>query len=312
MITWGRLDEAVTTDWAELIAILAHTDGTDEFYEAEDLAEELTETGFDPELDSWAVWDDDRLIAFGQLRVSLAPQHDDATIRCQLDGGVHPQYRGQGIGRDLLARMEQRAAELTQQRHPGLPFHLRASGGRVGSSASALLARAGYRTVRWFTSMERALPGDPAPEVDAERLVSPTEADEEAVRVAHNEAFVDHFGSSPFTSQRWHDVYASRVARPQFSSIVMDAQGRVLAYALTQQYVDGSLYVALVGTVPAARGRGLARSVLARTIELARADASYSEISLEVDSQSPTGADRLYTSLGFRPARSLAAMRKDP
>jgi hypothetical protein len=37
-------------------------------YAAEDLAEELQETGLTPETDTWAVWEDDRLVAYGQLR----------------------------------------------------------------------------------------------------------------------------------------------------------------------------------------------------------------------------------------------------
>src|SRR5699024_12857677 len=58
------------------------------------------------------------------------------------------------------------------------------------------------------------------------------------------------------------------------------------------------LHIALVGTRPEARGRGLARAVIART-RAAAAEAGYASAELEVDSESLTGATRLYDALGF-------------
>ncbi|QXT63533.1 GNAT family N-acetyltransferase [Tessaracoccus palaemonis] len=348
MLTWTWLDDSSVPAWAVLTSALATADGTNEFYEAEDLAEELTETGFDPVLDSWAVWDGAQLVAYGQLRVGSGPQ-EDGTVRCQLDGGVLPRWRGRGIGRVLLSQMETRAAELSAHRNPGLPFHLRASGGLEGSSASRLLSRSGYRVVRWFTDMERSLPGPdipeapicvPAPTADTGAtgagtpfgsssepsgggatagqessgivVVSPTLDDEEAVRLAHNAAFADHYGFAPHDVDRWRDLVRGRPARPEFSTLVKGHDGSVLAYVLAQQYAPHELYIALVGTVREARGRGLARLALSRTLDLARRDGSFTVVELSVDSESPTGADRLYTSLGFTVARSTQAMRKDP
>lgn len=71
------------------------------------------------------------------------------------------------------------------------------------------------------------------------------------------------------------------------------------------------LYVDLVGTVPGARGRGLAAACLARTIRLAGEGGEFDEIELGVDSESPTGATRLYDRLGFTLDRTLAAMQKE-
>lgn len=309
MITWSHLDDGSVTAWAELTNLLAATDDTGEFYEAEDLAEELTESGFDRALDSWAIWDGDVMVAFGQLRVGTGGQ-EDGSVRCQVDGGVHPKWRGRGIGTELIGRMEARAAELTSERNPGLPFHYRASGGKEGSSGARLFEDSGYRLVRWFTYMERPLPGAPVDEVTAD-VVTPAEADEEAVRLAHNAAFLDHYSFAPLTVERWSELWNGRVSRPQFSSIAKGPDGAVLAYSLTQQYVAGELYVALVGTVREARGRGLARACLSRSIELARRDGGFTKVELDVDSESPTGADRLYTSLGFEVTRSLSVFRKD-
>ncbi|MGO2721143.1 MAG: GNAT family N-acetyltransferase, partial [Brachybacterium tyrofermentans] len=72
----------------------------------------------------------------------------------------------------------------------------------------------------------------------------------------------------------------------------------VLGYVITSEDKPGVLHIALVGTRPSARGRGIARAVLARTLEAA-SQAGYSSAELEVDAESLTGATRLYDALGF-------------
>ena len=45
---WAHLSGADVPAWADLVNHLARVDGTEEFYEQEDLAEELGRAGFDP------------------------------------------------------------------------------------------------------------------------------------------------------------------------------------------------------------------------------------------------------------------------
>lgn len=304
---WGRLHADVAGQWAALTNELARVDETGEFYDAADLAEELTECGMTPEHDTWAVWDGDKLVAYGQLRVGFTAS-SDGTFRCDLAGGVLPEWRGRGIGRRMMDEMEWRAGEVNAWRNAGAPGTFRASGGRIGSSASAMLEARGYQIARYFTLMERPLPGDALPG-QPNGLPSPTPGDSEDVRVAHNAAFADHWGSAPMTPERWHDFYAGRPARPQFSTIARDESG-VTSYALVSQYLPDELFIDLVGTVPRARGRGLAEAVLSRSITLAGRVQGVRVLGLEVDSESPTGADRLYERLGFVPKHTTSAMTR--
>lgn len=307
-LNWGHLSCDSVEQWSELTNELARVDGTEEFYEAADLAEELAETGMDPARDTWAVWDEDALVAFGQLRVGFTAA-DDATIRCQFDGGVSPRWRGRGIGTELMDAMEARALDLNAERNPGVPATLRASGGREGSSAEAMLRSRGYAIARYFTLMERPNPGGDIA-VCWKGLSSPTPEDRDAVLAAHNAAFVDHWGFAPYTQERWHDVYTSRVARHQFSTIAHDDSGAVGSYVLVSQYLPGELHIDLVGTIPSARGRGWARAALSRTLALAGDLPHIRVIGLEVDSESPTGATRLYEGLGFRAKHTTSTMTK--
>lgn len=67
---------------------------------------------------------------------------------------------------------------------------------------------------------------------------------------------------------------------------------------LAAEWVPGELYLSLIGSDPALRGRGLARTALRHCLQSAAA-AGYGKVDLHVDSDSPTGATRLYESVGF-------------
>ena len=141
-------------------------------------------------------------------------------------------------------------------------------------------------------------------------LASPKAADEEDVRLAHNSAFADHWGSAPMTAERWHDFYAGRPMRLGYSTIARNPDGDLVSYVLVGQYMDDEAYVDLVGTVAGARGRGVAGAALARTIELVRDVEGLRVLGLEVDSDSPTGATRLYERLGFSAKNTRATMTR--
>lgn len=311
-LRWGRIEASAVPAWAELTNHLAEVDGTEEFLSADDLAEELEESGFTPELDSWAVWDGERMVAYGQLRVAHNPD-GQGRVRAYLGGGVALDHRGRGIGRELAARMEARARELAAQRHPGLPSYWRVDGGLDGATARALWHHRGYEVVRWFNLLERALPGGPlpGPEVGVP-LVCPGPEHESAVLTAHNLAFADHWGSAPSSPEQWHDHWTARANRMDLSTVALAPDGRVLAYVVVGQWVDGELYVTIVGTVPDARGQGLAAACLARSLTLAIAAGGFERATLDVDSDSPTGATRLYERLGFRVKKTFATMQRDP
>jgi mycothiol synthase len=312
-LRWTHLTVADVEALAELTNHLAEVDRTEEVYTPELLAEELAEHGFTPETDSWAVWDGSNLVAFGRALVSLTPDHE-GRARCWLSGGVHAEHRGRGIGRALMDRMEHRALALASERHPGVSAYLRASGGLEGSSVRRMLASRGYAVVRYFNDLERPLPGDPLPEVEVDGavLMSTTDEQEEAVRTAHNAAFRDHWGTAEITPEQWRHYWHSSAGRPALSTVAVDDEGRVLAYVLASQFVPGRLHVTIVGTVPDARGRGLAGACLVRTLRLGIETGVFTAAQLDVDSDSLTGATRLYERLGFSTKRVFASMQRDP
>jgi len=308
-LRWRPLEADTVEEWAELVNALAKADGTEEFYEVENLREELGHSGFDPASDSVSVWQDDRMVGYAKLWVS-GSLGADGRGAVGIEGGVHPDFRGRGLGRQLMDQIEPRANQLGAERHPGAELWLRASGGLAGASVRPLLEHRGFEPARYFHELERPLTGT-LPATDAlpasVRPYAPELA--EPVRLAHNEAFAQHWGSSPRTPQYWQEFVESRAFRPECSFVSLAEDGLVDAYVICRQWTAGELYVELVGTRPRARGRGLARACLSASLH-AGAEHGFAKAALAVDAQNADGAGRLYESMGFEPVRVTAAYSK--
>lgn len=311
-------------DVPALTALMNRIDVADELGEpAEEpsIREWLTMPGLDLDRDTLALRDGAELIGFTAVDVHTSLDRD-GRVRCQLMGGVDPARRRSGLGTELFDWAEDRATQLAGERHPaeaGAVF--RTSGGRDpgvevhasedaplvpltqltgGADVRPLLERRGYRRARSWLVMVRDLPGAALPSIEREqvRVIAPEEGDAEITRLAHLAAFADHWGSAPVSPERWSRWWSSHTSRRELSSIALDPGGTVLAYVITSEDKPGVLHIALVGTRPEARGRGLARAVIARTLSAA-AEAGYQTAELEVDAESLTGATRLYDALGF-------------
>ncbi|MGB5951652.1 MAG: GNAT family N-acetyltransferase [Ornithinimicrobium sp.] len=306
---WGQLSVETAPKGADLLNLLARVDNTDEFLDVEDLIEDLGSAAFDATQDSWAVWCGQEMVGIGQVFVPEALSNE-GLARAHLFGGIHPSYRGRGLGRDLLLRQEQRAVALAQERHPEQPIMLYVDGGVPGAAVRPLLTHRGYDVARYFAHMVRPISAGP---VVSRRglpggvtLLTPTLSMSERLRQVHNLAFEDHWGSGPRTEQSWRETQESRSQRPQFSTVAVDAAGEPLSYVWAAQWVERELYIEAVGTVPSARHQGLAGACLTRTLDLAASSGEYDQVDLGVDSASPTGATRLYEQLGFHVDRTFA------
>ncbi|MEO9237388.1 MAG: GNAT family N-acetyltransferase [Jatrophihabitantaceae bacterium] len=305
-VEWGYLTDGLVEGWAELTNLLAKVDQTEEFYEAADLAEELVEPGVDPSQDTIAVSVDGMLVGFGQLRVAMELFEGKASA--WLGGGVHPDYRGCGLGVRIMDQLEQRAVELAGRRHPASPVLLKVSGGVEGSSVRPMLAHRGYQTIRFYHELERQLPGEPIPEpaLPVQRYAAELAG---STLLAHNDAFSTHWGSTPRTEEQWQDLLASRTFRPEASYVSLAEDGSVDAYVFVRQWVEGEAWIETVGCRQRARGRGLARACLSASLRAA-VEQGYRTAALSVDSENGQGAGALYSSLGFGLQRVIASYGK--
>jgi mycothiol synthase len=290
--------------WAALLAATEKVDQEGENYSAEDLAEQLDRPELDLAKDSISLWSGGRMIGYGIAHVKVAVVDVD---RVNTEGTVDPEWRRQGLGATLMRWMIHRAGELHAATHPEAPGQVAAGANSSNVGADRMLRNLGFEDERYYFEMRRPLdqPVPDAPLPDGLELRSYDASYDEALREAHFEAFSDHWGWTPPTTEAWRSrSIGARSFRGKQSYYVVDG-GTIAAYvncfeweADTEATGVRDLYIGQVGSRRAYRGRGLARAALAKALTEG-AQAGYQQASLGVDADNPTGALGLYESLGF-------------
>ena len=200
----------------------------------------------------------------------------------------------------------------------------------------AWLTDAGFTQVRSWWQMSRAVTPDEAGLVPdpAEwtrdgltiRLVRrtpdglPDAIDLHAVHQVLELAFVDHFNSWEETfdeflhrlredpGHRWDHWWIASIDGEE--GIGPEPVGALVGTQMeTPPGPDGS-YVAYIGVLDRARGRGVAKGLL-HTIIADAAARGRDRVGLEVDADSPTGASGLYESMGWRTKYATQSWHKD-
>lgn len=247
--------------WAALTNALAVVDGTDEFYEAADLLEELREPGVDPARDTLGLWDKGAMIGFGQLQ--LGERLRDGRGRAYIGGGIAPEYRRRGHGTAVMDAMEGGAAEKMAERHPGVDFTVDMWGHMPEHGAAQMALARGYEAARYFQDMEVVRDGfkrrnRPDGLRANAQLLSYSPGLAEAVRVLDNEAFSDHWGSTPKSVDEWSAMTRARSFRSGYSPVLVVGRGgpagQALCYVLAAEWVPRELYIS--GLAPHGRPGG--------------------------------------------------------
>lgn len=319
-LTWRSLRPEDAAAGAELMAAAEAVDQTGEHYSGEDLEQEMRDESLDLAADTWAVLDASRLVGYGAVH-GQTQVWDVGTVGCH--GVVHPDYRGRGIGRRLLAEQLARAEALHAERHPGVPARITVGVYDHDESAKALVKAAGLTASRQFFDMERDLRTDaPAPWAARPplRIVPFETARDEEVRRAHNVAFREHYASTERNPASWKQWFTgSRNFRAELSFLALDGRGEdaaVAAYLLGYFYTADEAatgrreaWIGQLGTLPAWRGRGAGSALLAHALSAYRA-AGYQQAGLDVDSANGSGALGLYERVGFRVTHSVTSWER--
>jgi mycothiol synthase len=321
-LTWRPITLDHIEIWHDLVGAIEGRDLPSERLDRDDLIEELTGGSYkDPARNSLIGVDAGGTArAFGHMDVLPG-----ATLRrVFLGGGVHPEWRRRGIGREVLRWQTARAHEaLTEQETADseaalIPWRIISTHEENLTDRNALFAAAGYAATRWFHDMVRPLGSNaaPIPEImvpEGVHLAPWSEDLDESVRLAHNESFAGHWGSQPRDEELWKEsVTEHRTFRRDWSRVVIDptqpdgdsrpaVAGYLAAYAYPQDwpakgYSQG--WVALVGVRPAWRGRRLAAALLAENMRCLNAD-GIDAAGLDVDTGNASGALDLYRGMGY-------------
>jgi mycothiol synthase len=301
-------------DWAALLNAIQDADGGDDYTSEQDLLEAFSRPDQEFASGSTAIYDGLTMVGYGVLsrRRVADPVHD-----MHHEGGVHPSYRGRGLGGELLDWAEKTAVPLHNDRFPRRPLSL--SSGCLSSNAGAVALhdQRGYQPVRWYHSMVRDLAASiPQAVIPAGVEITGYTPDmAEHARLVRNEAFRDHWGSTETSAEIWAHLLASSTFRPAYSFLAY-AGSEPLGMLISREH-DAyhartgrrDLHISLVGTRAAGRKRGIATALLITAMSAARAG-GYDQASLGVDADSLTSAVRLYEHVGFTVALTWTSYRK--
>ncbi|WP_232662173.1 GNAT family N-acetyltransferase [Pseudonocardia sp. TRM90224] len=270
-------------------------------YDVEDCAEELADPDMDLALDTVMVLDGEEPVAY---QIIYKGEGAMTGQKVMAFAAVHPERRGQGIGTALLSVAAQRAEQLNAMLTAKVPEEM--------ADAAALFADFGMAPVRWWSELKRDLARPVAAVAVPDGLtLNPLGPEydrdwDERLRAAHNEAFRDHWGSSPDTAEGFaHARTYSKNFRSGCSVAACDAGGAVAGYVLSYEYEADfahtgikELLIDTVGTVAEWRGKGVAAALLAHVLATA-VEQGFEQAALTVDSQNPTGAVGVYERAGF-------------
>ncbi|GAA3281533.1 GNAT family N-acetyltransferase [Dactylosporangium vinaceum] len=274
---------------AELVNLADRADGLRGEYAVAEFEELLRHEVRDLGTDTLAALDGDGRLA-GVGIVPLA-QGD----RVELIGAVHPQRRGLGIGRAVLAWQLRVAAGHRAQ-------VIAAVGDRP---SIRLYARFGFHVVRYFVEMSAPI-GDPPAQPGPEGLrVVPFDTTQafELYRV-HAAAFAELWGHQERSFPEWKALTVeSEQFRGDLARLALDGDA-IAGFVLP--YDRGTLYIGQVGTAPDRRRRGIATALLTEVLAAAGAQ-GFTVATLTMDAANPTGAPSVYARAGFAVDRQVAA-----
>ena len=290
---------AVAADAAAVTEIVAALEsslyGHTTFTEA-DLAEEWSEVEL--EQDARVVRDGDRIVGYGIVR-----EHGDPW---RVEGYVHPDALGRGIGRLIATELEADAARRGVRRIQNASLE-------ADAAAGELLESLGYEAVRVFREMRIELSAPPPAPAwpDGLRVVAfDPERDAAAFHAAHQEAFADHWGHTPRDLASWSKLHLAGERFDPTLWCVVRAGDEIAAGTICTGDTYGGGFVHALFTRRPWRKQGVGAALLADAFGRfwQRGEPA---VGLGVDAASATGAFRLYERAGMAPALGWVMYEKE-
>ena len=304
-------------DIAQVVGVIVEAslaDQDDYLPSAEDLRNDLEHhANFDVARDVLIAEIDGELVAAamrsGRVRAGVL-QHE-------LEGWVLPKQRRQGIGRALLHWNQARAREAAAEWTGPEPHAFNSWVGETQPGAIALLESEGYERVRYGFMMVRPLaePIPDAPLPDGLQVRPVVEADHRRIWDADTEAFRDHWEAAVRTEEDFVGWFSTPSIDTSMWRVAWDGDeiaGSVMSFTFPEEIAKLGVkrgWLEHISVRRPWRRRGLAAALIADSLRELRAR-GLDEAALGVDAENPTGALRLYESLGFHRHHTGICFRK--
>jgi ribosomal protein S18 acetylase RimI-like enzyme len=234
------------------------------------------------------------------VAAALTPTPPQGGFRVDLFGGVHPHWRGRGIGRELLSWQLGRAGEIHRAVAPDTRWQAHVGAVVGDEETERLCQRFAMTPVRyWLEMVANTEPTRAVPPPQGLRIAGYRPEYEQPLHAAHMEAFGDHWGYQRRGLDEWLALTVrSDSCRPDLSLLAFDGD-EIAGYVLSYQDADPArIYIGQVGVRRPWRRRGLAQAMLVQVLAWA-GRAGKKTAALGVDADSPTGAVGVYERAGF-------------
>ena len=252
----------------------------------------------DLERDAHVVRDGDRIVGYGVVR--------EKGESWWVEGYVHPDALGRGVGRLIATGLEEDAARQGARRiHNGVL--------EADAAAHALLESLGYTAVRVFREMRIELDVPPtAPEWPQGLRILPFDRDRDAreFHAAHQEAFADAWDFTPRHFESWSKVhFENERFDPELWCVVRSGDEIAAGTICTGETYGGGFVQSLFTRRPW-RNQGVGAALLADAFGRfwERGERS---VGLGVDAASDSAAFRIYERAGMSPALGWVAYEKE-
>ncbi len=307
-----------TSDCERIYSIIQRNlefDGVDWFVTLEDVVRFFEHPhNFDPQQDAHFVQVGSETV--GYIEVGWR-QESEGRLIYHHEGYLLPEWRRKGIGTAMLKTVEARLRAIAADHSDDVPRVFRVWVEENETGKIALLEGAGYEPARYFFTMVcrsmDELPSAPMPPGLEIRPVTPEHY--RPVWDALSDAFRDHWSYTPPAEEHYQRWLKNRRFQPERWVIAWEGDqiaGTILNYIDPEENKARRRkrgYTEDIGVRRPWRRRGLARAMLVRSIELLRQE-GMSEVSLGVDTKNPSGALRLYESVGFKSERNVMVYEK--
>jgi mycothiol synthase len=293
------LTPAVAADAAavtEVVAALESSMYAQSTFSQADLEGEWSE--LDVEQDARVVRDRDRIVGYGLVR--------ERGELWRVEGYVHPDALGRGLGRLIATGLEEDAARHGARRIQNGVLE-------ADSAARRLLESLGYGAVRVFREMRIELEAPPpAPEwPDGLRAVPfDPEHDALAFHAAHEEAFAETWVYTPSDFESWSKVNLESERFDPTLWCVVRAGDEIAAGTICTGDTYGGGFVHALFTRRPWRKQGVGAALLGDSFRRFWERGEHS-VGLGVDAASDTGAFRLYERAGMAPTLGWVMYEKE-
>lgn len=279
-LSWRSLRGPDLAAVTELARVCLSADGGQPFADSPGFLRECYLSG----AESYAGWDGARLVCVSSLR-RASPGGSGDEPGALTTGLVHPAWRRRGIGEHAFDWAAEHAAG----------GRLRAEAEALSEGAHALYLGRGLTQVLAEDVMQLAAQAEPPP-VHAPAglaLLHWGQADPARFYAAYQAAFRERPGFPGWPQERWVEwISDDEDFRPEWTLLAV-LDGADVAFIAA----EATGWIAQVGVVPSARGKGVGALLIAEAVQRMRS-AGETSITLNVNVNNPHAA-ALYCRLGF-------------